>query len=35
MQIPDLSKHFRVLRYDTRGHGASDAPARTLFDGSA
>jgi Predicted hydrolases or acyltransferases (alpha/beta hydrolase superfamily) len=27
MQIPDLSKHFRVLRYDARGHGASDVPA--------
>jgi 3-oxoadipate enol-lactonase len=27
IQIPDLSKHFRVLRYDTRGHGASDGPA--------
>jgi 3-oxoadipate enol-lactonase len=26
MQIPDLSKHFRVLRYDTRGHGASSVP---------
>jgi 3-oxoadipate enol-lactonase len=26
-QIPELSKHFHVLRYDTRGHGASDAPA--------
>ena len=26
MQIPDLSKHFRVLRYDTRGHGASGVP---------
>jgi 3-oxoadipate enol-lactonase len=26
-QIEELSKHFRVLRYDTRGHGASDAPA--------
>jgi 3-oxoadipate enol-lactonase len=25
-QIPELSKHFRVLRYDTRGHGASDVP---------
>jgi 3-oxoadipate enol-lactonase len=26
-QIPVLSKHFRVLRYDTRGHGASGVPA--------
>jgi 3-oxoadipate enol-lactonase / 4-carboxymuconolactone decarboxylase len=26
-QMPDLLRHFRVLRYDTRGHGASDAPA--------
>ncbi len=26
-QIPDLLPHFQVLRYDTRGHGASDAPA--------
>jgi len=25
-QIPALSAHFRVLRYDARGHGASDAP---------
>lgn len=25
-QIADLTGHFRVLRYDTRGHGASDAP---------
>lgn len=25
-QMPDLLEHFRVLRYDTRGHGASDAP---------
>jgi 3-oxoadipate enol-lactonase / 4-carboxymuconolactone decarboxylase len=25
-QISDLIQHFRVLRYDTRGHGASDAP---------
>ena len=22
-QVPDLSEHFQVLRYDTRGHGAS------------
>ena len=26
-QIEDLSPHFQILRYDTRGHGASDAPA--------
>jgi 3-oxoadipate enol-lactonase / 4-carboxymuconolactone decarboxylase len=26
LQMPDLISHFRVLRYDTRGHGASDAP---------
>lgn len=26
-QMPDLLARFRVLRYDTRGHGASDAPA--------
>lgn len=25
-QLPVLEKEFRVLRYDTRGHGASDAP---------
>ena len=25
-QIADLVQHFQVLRYDTRGHGASDAP---------
>src|SRR5689334_11779473 len=25
-QMPDLLQHFRVLRYDTRGHGASGAP---------
>jgi len=23
-QVPDLLPHFQVLRYDTRGHGASD-----------
>jgi 3-oxoadipate enol-lactonase/4-carboxymuconolactone decarboxylase len=26
LQMPDLLRHFRVLRYDLRGHGASDAP---------
>jgi 3-oxoadipate enol-lactonase len=26
-QIPELARHFRVLRYDTRGHGLSSAPA--------
>jgi 3-oxoadipate enol-lactonase/4-carboxymuconolactone decarboxylase len=26
-QIADLIQHFQVLRYDTRGHGATDAPA--------
>lgn len=26
-QIPALSQRYRVLRYDTRGHGGSDVPA--------
>src|SRR5262245_4151669 len=26
-QMPDLLARFRVLRYDLRGHGATDAPA--------
>jgi 3-oxoadipate enol-lactonase len=26
-QMPDLLDHFQVLRYDTRGHGASAVPA--------
>ncbi|MBS1842350.1 MAG: 3-oxoadipate enol-lactonase [Acidobacteria bacterium] len=25
-QLPDFSKYFRLLRYDTRGHGQSSAP---------
>jgi 3-oxoadipate enol-lactonase len=25
-QIPELTKHFRVIRYDSRGHGKSRAP---------
>jgi pimeloyl-ACP methyl ester carboxylesterase len=27
LQMRPLLERFRVLRYDTRGHGASDAPA--------
>src|SRR3546814_13016123 len=26
-QVAALARHFPVLRYDARGHGASDAPA--------
>jgi 3-oxoadipate enol-lactonase/4-carboxymuconolactone decarboxylase len=26
-QVRDLPPHFRLLRYDTRGHGASDSPS--------
>lgn len=25
--LPELERHFRVVRYDTRGHGASPVPA--------
>ena len=32
-QLPALSKHFRVLRYDTRGHGQSEVtPGPYSFD---
>jgi pimeloyl-ACP methyl ester carboxylesterase len=35
-QIPELSKHFRVLRYDTRGHGQSEVtPGPTPSPSSA
>jgi 3-oxoadipate enol-lactonase len=27
LQVGVLSKNFRIIRYDSRGHGASDAPA--------
>ncbi len=26
-QVPSLLPYFQILRYDTRGHGASDAPS--------
>ncbi|MYT30390.1 MULTISPECIES: 3-oxoadipate enol-lactonase [unclassified Streptomyces] len=26
-QVSDLTEHFRLLRYDARGHGASDVPS--------
>ncbi len=32
-QIPELSKHFRVIRYDYRGHGGSDVPGGAYSDG--
>ena len=31
-QAADLLPHFRVLRYDTRGHGASSRPQWRLHD---
>ncbi|MFM8720274.1 MAG: alpha/beta fold hydrolase [Chthoniobacterales bacterium] len=36
VQVPDLLPHFQVLRYDLRGHGASDAsPGDYTMDGLA
>lgn len=32
-QIPELSKHFHVVRYDYRGHGGSDVPPGAYSDG--
>ncbi|BDC51702.1 carboxylesterase [Bryobacterales bacterium F-183] len=31
LQIPELSKHYRVISIDLPGHGASDAPASTSY----
>ncbi|MFJ6327961.1 MULTISPECIES: alpha/beta fold hydrolase [unclassified Rhizobium] len=33
LQIPTLATHFRVIRYDFRGHGGSDVPAGAYSDG--
>ncbi len=33
MQIPELAKRFHVIRYDFRGHGASDVPPGAYSDG--
>lgn len=33
LQIPTLATHFRVIRYDFRGHGGSGVPAGAYSDG--
>jgi 3-oxoadipate enol-lactonase len=33
LQIPKFVDHFRVVRYDYRGHGGSDVPAGAYSDG--
>jgi 3-oxoadipate enol-lactonase len=33
LQIPQFAEHFRVIRYDYRGHGGSDVPAGAYSDG--
>ncbi len=30
-QIPELAKRYRVIRYDLRGHGASDVPGGAVL----
>src|SRR3954471_4187522 len=32
-QVPALARHFRVIAFDTRGSGRSDAPADPARDG--
>ncbi len=33
-QAPEWSKHFRLVRYDRRGHGKSGVPQGPLFHGA-